>query len=486
MLFRSGEGCALNTFTYHINAQGLIAECGVSAGVNFTDSEGNVKYSIGAPYMHDSAGRFYGSVEYVLTEEYLGEYTLSVLVPDSLSSDDEIAYPVFIGFITDICGPDDVPASETICVSSAADTVDDGVPNPQAITVKAAPDAIGRKSGEEYVSYMEFADYPKLAEDDVFISSALALCQYINELPDENNSLVISACRTAEKCSSDNMTWELRPGAYGTPMCTKELSDASGAGAALRCDWNISDELRMYYDGDATQKTVLFSADATSSGLAVLLGSDAPLAYSPYITVNYYRNEAVSADDRDVDQKPAGDNADGGKFEEVASTVITVDDTDATDDGADSLTEASTQSSEFSYASYGITRSYRADNSLWKIIPNNSDIGHTDGVRILTTNKPYYFKYKARVTDNGWQAPVLSTDTEAYAGLTGHYITNLAIEVYEGGRRIYDNYVVMYRAKVAGEWLDWVSNGTPAVMQTIKEDFSLSGNLDINAIDAGW
>ena len=44
----------------------------------------------------------------------------------------------------------------------------------------------------------------------------------------------------------------------------------------------------------------------------------------------------------------------------------------------------------------------------------------------------------------------------------------------------------MYRAKVAGQWLDWVSNGTSQVMQEIKTQFSLSGNLDANATDAGY
>ena len=44
----------------------------------------------------------------------------------------------------------------------------------------------------------------------------------------------------------------------------------------------------------------------------------------------------------------------------------------------------------------------------------------------------------------------------------------------------------MYRAKVAGAWLDWVSNGNPSVMQTIKSGFGLQGNLDTSSTDAGW
>ena len=71
-------------------------------------------------------------------------------------------------------------------------------------------------------------------------------------------------------------------------------------------------------------------------------------------------------------------------------------------------------------------------------------------------------------------------------GASSYSVTNISIEVYDYTRRIFDNYVVMYRAKVAGAWLDWVSNGNPSVMQTIKSGFGLQGNLDTSSTDAGW
>ena len=82
---------------------------------------------------------------------------------------------------------------------------------------------------------------------------------------------------------------------------------------------------------------------------------------------------------------------------------------------------------------------------------------------------------------------MLSTNsgTYDYAGWPGYSVTNIAIEVYDYTGRIYDNYVVLYRAMVAGSWLDWVSNGNPSVMQTIKNEFNLDGNLDTSSTDAG-
>ena len=137
----------------------------------------------------------------------------------------------------------------------------------------------------------------------------------------------------------------------------------------------------------------------------------------------------------------------------------------------------------------GITQQYRATGtSTWKTLTPTTTFNGSDGILIQTSNKPYYLKYKSRDNSHGWLDPVRSTDsgTYDYAGWPGYSVTNISIEVYNYTGRIYDNYVVMYRAKVAGAWLDWVSNGNPTVMQTIKSEFGLSGSLDTSSTDAGW
>ena len=137
----------------------------------------------------------------------------------------------------------------------------------------------------------------------------------------------------------------------------------------------------------------------------------------------------------------------------------------------------------------GITQQYRVTgSSAWKTLTPSTSFNGSDGILIQTANKPYYLKYKCKDNSHGWLDPVRSTDsgTYDYAGWPGYSVTNISIEVYDYTGRIYDNYVVMYRAKVAGAWLDWVSNGTPTVMQTIKSEFGLSGTLDTSSTDAGW
>ena len=119
----------------------------------------------------------------------------------------------------------------------------------------------------------------------------------------------------------------------------------------------------------------------------------------------------------------------------------------------------------------GITQQYRATGTTaWQTLMPNTTFTGADGVLLQTSNKPYYLKYKCRDNSYGWLDPVLSINsgTYDYAGWLGYSVTNISIEVYDYTRRIFDNYVVMYRAKVAGAWLDWVSNGNPSVMQTIR------------------
>ena len=133
-----------------------------------------------------------------------------------------------------------------------------------------------------------------------------------------------------------------------------------------------------------------------------------------------------------------------------------------------------------------IIQQYRTSGTAWQALTPTTTFSSVSSIKLQTINKPYYFRYKCRDDSHGWLDPVLSTNVNEYAGWPGYPITNIAIEVYDYTGRIYDNFVVMYRARVGGSWLDWVSNGNPSVMQTIKSKFGLVGNLDTAATDAGW
>ena len=129
-------------------------------------------------------------------------------------------------------------------------------------------------------------------------------------------------------------------------------------------------------------------------------------------------------------------------------------------------------------------------NRTWYPLTADVSVDSMDGVRLQTSGKPYYLWYRSRDASHDWLDFVSSNDsgTNDYAGWPGYPISNLEIQVYtQGGTRVFDNYVVMYRAKVTGRgWLDWASNGDPPVMEAIQDQFGLPGALDTGTTNAGW
>ena len=136
-----------------------------------------------------------------------------------------------------------------------------------------------------------------------------------------------------------------------------------------------------------------------------------------------------------------------------------------------------------------VIQSYRlTGTSDWYGLTASSRFSGADGILLQTEGTPYILKYKCRDGYRGWLDPVYSTDRGEYdyAGWPGYSVTNITIDVYIGGDAVYDRYVVMYRAMAAGVWLDWVSNGTADVMQTIANEYDIDGGLDMYSADAGW
>ena len=136
----------------------------------------------------------------------------------------------------------------------------------------------------------------------------------------------------------------------------------------------------------------------------------------------------------------------------------------------------------------GITKAQFYADSAWKNIDPANSANKMEFVKLETNYAYFYLEYRVRTSAYEWCGPAYSNQWGTSAGKSGAAIANLEIKVYNCTKNAYDysDYVVMYRAKVAGEWLDWVSNGSEAVMNSIKSDFGLSGNIDAGATDSGW
>lgn len=137
-------------------------------------------------------------------------------------------------------------------------------------------------------------------------------------------------------------------------------------------------------------------------------------------------------------------------------------------------------------AAEGVTLQYYK-NGAYNTLTAQSSFDSIDGLRLLTSSqKGYYFKYRTYNTGKGWLGYVPSTDPGEFAGWGGYPVEGVEIQVYDSyGVRIYNNQVVMYRAKTSGKWLPWVSNGTPTIMQELMSKYHLGGSLDYSSVDAG-
>lgn len=126
--------------------------------------------------------------------------------------------------------------------------------------------------------------------------------------------------------------------------------------------------------------------------------------------------------------------------------------------------------------------------SSWTALPHSGDVDHIEGLRLTTASSSYRLEYRVKPRGYDWTSLQNSGKSGSGAGLAGVPVTNIEIKVYSNVKCGYDktDYVVMYRAKAGGVWLGWVSNGTEDVMTAVKSEFSLGGELDVSATDAGW
>ncbi len=99
--------------------------------------------------------------------------------------------------------------------------------------------------------------------------------------------------------------------------------------------------------------------------------------------------------------------------------------------------------------------------------------------------KPYHLEYRV-AAGGGWYSYVSSLNTSDYAGIAGKGITMLNIRAKAtDGSSLTEGVVVMYRAKVKGSWLPWVSNAEPEWMTAIQIKYKLTGILDYDSGYAG-
>lgn len=125
-------------------------------------------------------------------------------------------------------------------------------------------------------------------------------------------------------------------------------------------------------------------------------------------------------------------------------------------------------------------------NGAWNAFSGTSETA-MDGIKIQTPkSSPYFLRYRTwNSGKSDWYSRV-DSNADDYAGAPNRPIQRLQIQVYgTDGTKITEKIVVMYRARVAGRWLPWVSNAEPEWMQSVHAKYNLGGTIDTNSYYAG-
>lgn len=471
--FIINSNCSTDRLSAEISAGELAAEIdGLTGDIVFCNDLGDTLYYIEAPQLSDARDRIIDGAYYELTEIESGEYELTVHYPaDAELSDENVSYPLSLE-ISAKSVDSEASAVESRYVSSAAE---DWSYSGSRIKVGS--------TGEDKISreYVAITQLPDLSEAGVLFSAKL--CAELRFPLDGGNSAIIEGHAITGAFDIDTLTWDAQPDYSAEQVLL--VSKDNGDKLSRHIEFDITETAREYNSG-AAGGIVLVSSDEA-------LGTYAAVELCPYILLNYlpYADGEDGKASNDEDIASVGTASDGDdtddEWEMVAGETISIN---GAENETQSAASANAASKTFKEITSELELSYFAGDTIsWRNLFSTTTVDHFDGIRIRTSNSRYVLKYRSNNSDVGWLGYVFSdhSGTYDYAGLSNRKMYNIGIEVYGAGmNRLFDDYVVMYRAKTDGVWLEWVSNGNPDVMKTISNEFSLSGSLDTSSTDAGW
>ncbi len=460
-------------FTFILTATDMDAALDSNGYINVTDETGALKYVISAPFMYDAENKYSNSINYELTNNNDNTYTLTLSIDNEWITNENVVYPLTVNSV--ITTPINSNTSiDGISVTSTSTSFS----NDQM--------TIGKNEDGVYRTYITVNDLPELKDSDVFISAKLRTQQYYIDTQNDENLLSISAYSVTEDWNTSTINWNAQPRHNERALVTL---DFGGVNNVLNtCDWNVTEEIQKYYNNEPSYGVVFISEDELDNEYLTLPKS-LRAEFTPYIMVNYINMDAIKSmtSDGETAEESLTNNS-TSEFHEVASSVISIDDVNSTTTSTDTENITTIDNTKvFDEITDTVDIKYYLGEN--EIILNENSTTQIDGVKLTTNNNKFYLRYQSKNKNKGWLPWVYSTKNGPYdyAGWYGYAMTHLSIEVYmSNGTRVYDDYVVMYRAKVNGAWLNWVSNGQPDVMRTIQSEYGLDGDLDIACTDAGY
>lgn len=128
--------------------------------------------------------------------------------------------------------------------------------------------------------------------------------------------------------------------------------------------------------------------------------------------------------------------------------------------------------------------------SNWISFSGAATDSHIDGIHMGTdADMRFYLLYKTWNEGKSSYYPEvnsLNSESVEYAGHPGEPIQLLSISAYsQDGTKLRTGVVIMYRVRIAGRWLPWVSNANADCMQGVQRQYGLGGTLDTKSTYAG-
>lgn len=240
------------------------------------------------------------------------------------------------------------------------------------------------------------------------------------------------------------------------------------------------------YPGKAIQRLAIqvFRNDGTklTSGVIVMYRVFAEGEWLPWVSnadpewMHNAQNKYSLGGTLDVDSVYAGNAG-----QNISGVEIRIFEDDSYNAGSDS----------FSGSEINLNLSYMSDSlSNWTPFSRSVVSSDIDGIKIQTdSSQPFYLQYKSWNEGRTSYYPVVDSRGTAYndyAGYPGQTMQLLSITAHSSdGTKLTSGVVVMYRVRVAGVWLPWVSNADPEWMQSVFRQYNLDGTLDTVSTYAG-
>lgn len=279
-------------YDFFLETVGLTAVLNADSSITMADSEGNVIYTIPAPYMTDSAGATSDAVSYTLTQ-VSGGYVLTVTADATWIDSNERVFPVAID-----------PTLQTEATTSNEGLyctyIKEGDPDKSHPKYQELYFGYSSSSSKEHRVFMHLATMPSIPADSIVTDAILGMYLYdysrvtTNNLPTAIYEVTDEKPETSSTYKSwiNYMTWNTQP-EYDTNNAIDYVNIKYQMGGKY-LHWDVTELIKKWYATGEENRTFAMAItegkQAWSSTYAAIACFFAYASIHPPVVAVAYRN----------------------------------------------------------------------------------------------------------------------------------------------------------------------------------------------------